>query len=322
VAKSSSAVSAASRPVDPTASCASRLSREGSQAPSSTGSLEVPGVRSNMRRNSRESKNSLVVPSGGNGEADDEPPSPSPSIGSRASSCRELPNFKELDKKQQRWTTISMWSIVLSYFVTACPIGLNFATLGIFWKEAWDKGTTFSGTLMSMGEVLGVLMLGPLASRKVFESRLTQPFKKPMNLVLTTWGASVCVLLVTPESLPVSAIFSVAIHVLNVLLHTFCNETAAAWAPRDVYAKWVGRCYIAKRASNTTMAFVCTALFVHGGPRVPYWVVGGTVFFWSIGLLALYYKLRLLPHQTSDIHAMEREGEGPVSLKTAFEIDD
>merc|ERR1712151_1084785 len=99
--------------------------------------------------------------------------------------------------------------------------------------------------------------------------------------------------------------FSVSIHVLNVLLHTFCNETAAAWAPRDVYGMWVGRCYISERASNTTMAFVTVTLFVQFGPRVPYAVIGSVVFLWSFVMLALYWSLRLLPFQNSQAAEVE-----------------
>jgi len=226
--------------------------------------------------------------------------------------------FEDMGPEEARKMKLKGWSVVVSYFVTAMPIGQNFALMALFWRKVWSKGTAVSGLLMSTGEVLGLVVLLPLASKRIFSSPLTRPFRKPMNLVVSTLVSAACVALVPVPQIVVSGLGGVAVHVVNVLLHTFCNEIGASWFPIDVYAMWVGRCYLSKRLSNATMAFLCISLFTSAGPRVPYMAIGSVVFVWSFVLLVMYYCLELLPFQQApappDEEAEEAEeakgGEG------------
>jgi hypothetical protein len=212
-------------------------------------------------------------------------------------------SFYEMSEHQQKEVLIKMWSVVISYYVTPFPIGMNFAVNTMFWKEEWDKGTAISGLIMSTGEFLGLFVLTIFMTKTVFESPLTQPFKKPMNLVVATLVSSISVYLVSfnipgwEGSMWISALAASGVHIVNVQLHSFVTEAATAWAPRDVYAMWMGRCYVAKRASNATMAFLCVGLYFSVGRRAPYFVVGSIVFTWGLVLGGLYWYLNLLPFQ-------------------------
>jgi hypothetical protein len=189
------------------------------------------------------------------------------------------------------------WSIVISYFVTAMPIGQNFALMALFWKKQWAEGTEFSGMLMSVGEVLGLACLIPLSMKSIFQLRILKPFRKPANLVCATFAVSCCLVAVLFESKWLNVIGLVSVHIINVLLHTFCNEILSAWMPSDVYPIWLARSYVAKRLSNTTMAFYATSVFMHVGHRAPFGITAAIVAMWGLLPLGMYTYLGLMPCQ-------------------------
>jgi len=115
--------------------------------------------------------------------------------------------------------------------------------------------------------------------------------------VICTLISSLCVAMIVAPSTVLCGFGSIGVHIVNVLLHSFCNEIAAAWMPVDVYAKWVGRCYFAKRASNATMAFLCTLIFRVASPEASFTIVSSVVFLWSFVLFGVYWSLRLMPCQ-------------------------
>jgi len=224
----------------------------------------------------------------------------------RAPTSRELPRYESLGTKESRRVRLCGWTVVLSFFVTPMPVGENFAILSLYWRQQWQQSTAAAGWIMAIGEALGLCALVPLASERLFRSPLTRPFRKPASLVLASAASSVCVVLVLAPNIILSAAGAAGVHIVNVLLHSFCAEVAAAWIPVDVYAMWVGRCYLAKRASNATMAFVCTMLYQYAGPRAPFATISGTVFVWAFVLAGVYWSLRLMPCQAAKSGLTER----------------
>jgi len=239
----------------------------------------------------------------------------SPSESSKKS-LRSQSTYSKLSDTEQRRVVLAGWSIVLSYFVTAMPIGQNFALTALFWKAEWEKGTSFSGLLMAVGEILGLVTLVPLASRGIFNSSLLKACGMPMNLVVATLVSSLCVAGIIVPQMEINMVACISVHVVNVLLHTFCNEICAAWVPCDVYADWVGRCYFSKRASNTSMALGASALFMYLGSRTPYLITAIVVGLWGLALFEVYRRLRLLPGQqesnTSCTSATMGEGSNDI----------
>merc|ERR1711970_1207101 len=54
---------------------------------------------------------------------------------------------------------LSNYLLVMSYFVTPMPIGTNFALMTVFWKQEWGKDSLYTGMLMTLGELVGLVML-------------------------------------------------------------------------------------------------------------------------------------------------------------------
>lgn len=63
------------------------------------------------------------------------------------------------DEEDCRLSSIMMISMVLSMYVTPMAVGTNFAVLAYYWLQVYELGTATSGSLMAVGECLGVVLL-------------------------------------------------------------------------------------------------------------------------------------------------------------------
>jgi len=217
----------------------------------------------------------------------------------RAATMRDGPTYASMEASEQRRVRVALMTIVLSFYVTVLPISNNFGVLALYWKVAWGKGTSVSGLLMALGEAGGLCVLWLLNTDFMFNLWLLKPFKRPVNLCCACLVSSTAVALVASPVMALSAMGSIGVHVVNVLLHSFCSECAANWSPRDVFAIWIGRCYLSKRFSNATVAAITINLFFMQPhyPARPFVFVSTVVCIWSFFLAAVFWWLRLMPWQ-------------------------
>ena len=135
--------------------------------------------------------------------------------------------------QQQLRVRVAMWCVVLSFYVTVLPTSTNFGALALYWMQVGDKDTDVSGMLMAVGELGGLISRMLLAQRPVFELGILKPFAKPMNLVCATLAASTMVAGIMLPSLPLSALSSVGVHVINV---SVCTASAPNAPLRGLHA--------------------------------------------------------------------------------------
>lgn len=242
---------------------------------------------------------------------------PAKKVMKRAATLRDGPTYAQMEDSEKRRVRVALMTIVLSFYVTVLPISNNFGVLALYWHVAWGKGTTVSGMLMALGEFGGLCVLWSLNTDFMFNLSLLKPFKRPVNLCCATLASSIAVALVASPVMALSALGSVGVHVVNVLLHSFCSECAANWSPRDVFATWIGRCYLSKRFSNATVAALTINLFFMQPhfPARPFVFVASVVSVWSFFLAAVFWWLRLMPWQDASAKP------AAVSVQKKLEVD-
>merc|ERR1719464_2486047 len=121
-------------------------------------------------------------------------------------------------------TPLFLGTVVACFFFTTLGISTQFAISALYWKRVWSVSPDVVGTIMAVGESLGVCMLILLGQPIVFNSPVTKFFGKPANVLNACLGMGVLCFLITADDQIACAIGSVDVQMCNVCVHSFQAE--------------------------------------------------------------------------------------------------
>lgn len=194
-------------------------------------------------------------------------------------------------------TAAFLWTICACFYFTTLGISSQFAIAALFWKVKWNYGPMFVGSLMAAGEGIGVLALVVFSQPIVFYSPLTFHFGRPINVIVTCTSMALMCCTMTIYSVPVAAVSTVGMHILNVCIHSFQAEIIGACAPQKDFAWWISVCYVLKRFANCCCVFGSLVFFGLLGPDASYYGVGFCLICWAAILGAIYLFMGAFPFQ-------------------------
>jgi len=212
-------------------------------------------------------------------------------------------------KQPPKTSNVFMWTVVACFYFTTLGISTQFAISALYWNRVWGVGADVVGTIMAVGEVIGVMLLLFLGHPVIFSMKATRNFGKPVNVINATIGMGVFCLMVTIPNKYLSCFATVSVHACNVCVHSFQAELVGIGAGTD-FAKWISRCYVVKRAANCTCVFGSLIFFEALGPNASYWVFGSFLNLYAIFLCTYYWKLQILPYQVRKTESKKMSGLG------------
>jgi hypothetical protein len=188
-------------------------------------------------------------------------------------------------------------SVVACFFFTTIGISTQFAISALYWQSVWGMGPAYAGTLMALGEFGGTLLLMFLSQPIIFNSALTRPFSKPLNVCCACVGMSVSMLVLTIPNKAVCAVGTILVHVGNVCVHSFQAELVGIGASNSEFPMWISRSYTAKRAANAVCVFGSLFFFGFLGPQASYHCFATGLLIYGLSLAGIYNALGLWPYQ-------------------------
>lgn len=188
-------------------------------------------------------------------------------------------------------------TVVACFFFTTLGISTQFAISALYWNRVWAVGPDVVGTIMAVGEVLGVCLLVVFAHPRVFDSALTKYFGKPANVLNATLGMGLMCYLITVDNKVACAIGSVGVHMFNVCVHSFQAELIGVCATGEEFASWISRSYVVKRLANCVCVFSSIIFFNLLGPQSSYRVIGSGLLVYAAVLCCSYAFMGILPCQ-------------------------
>merc|ERR1719412_3433479 len=122
---------------------------------------------------------------------------------------------------QRMKSSLFLGTVVACFFFTTLGISTQFAISALYWKRVWSVSPDVVGTIMAVGESLGVCLLILFGQPVVFNSRLTKQFGKPANVLNACVGMGLLCWLITVNNQVACLIGSVGVHMCNVCVHSF-----------------------------------------------------------------------------------------------------
>jgi len=212
-------------------------------------------------------------------------------------------------------TPVFLGTVVACFFFTTLGISTQFAISALYWQEVWAVGADVVGTIMAVGELLGVCLLVIFSQPRVFNSSLTRYFGKPLNVLNACMGMGVMCFLITVNNKVACAIGSVGVHMFNVCVHSFQAELIGIGATGESFTKWISWSYVVKRLANCVCVFSSLIFFDAFGPQMSYRVIGSGLILYAVCLFSVYAYLRILPCQVK-----HKVGEAPPSTRASVVV--
>jgi len=103
--------------------------------------------------------------------------------------------------------------------------------------------------------------------------------------------------LITADSIVLSGVGTIGVHLLNVCIHSFQSELIGVCASGESFAKWISMSYVVKRLANAICVFGSIVFFDSFGPHLSYRIIGGALVTWGCLWYPIYYKLGIMPCQ-------------------------
>jgi len=212
-------------------------------------------------------------------------------------------------------------TVVACFFFTTLGISTQFAISALYWQEVWSVGPDVVGTIMAVGEGLGVCCLVVFAQPAVFNSPVTRYFGKPANVLMATMGMGTMCFLTTANNQIACAVGTVAIHMCNVCVHSFQAELVGLCTTGEHFGIWISRSYVVKRLANCVCVFGSLVFFDLFGPQASHQVVGSGLVVYAAGLFALYASMRVLPCQRLPVQAGSKRRAAMTLAKSGAEAN-
>jgi hypothetical protein len=210
-------------------------------------------------------------------------------------------------------------SVVVCFFFTTIGISVQFAISALYWQSVWGMGPAYAGTLMAVGEFGGTLLLIFLSQPAVFNSALTRPFSKPLNVCCACVGMAVSMYVLTIPNKAVCAVGTILVHVGNVCVHSFQAELVGIGASNSEFPKWISRSYTAKRAANAVCVFGSLFFFQFLGPQASYHCFATGLFLYGCSLAGIYNALGLWPYQMRSSEESGQQGDTAIRRRISIE---
>lgn len=212
-------------------------------------------------------------------------------------------------------TQFFLGTVVACFFFTTLGISTQFAISALYWQQVWSVGPDVVGTIMAVGECLGVCLLVIFAQPKVFNSPVTRHFGKPVNVLNACMGMGVMMYLITADNMIACAIGSVSVHMCNVCVHSFQAELIGICASGEDFATWISRSYVVKRLANCVCVFGSIVFFEGFGPQMSYRVIGSGLILYAVVLCGIYRHINTLPYQQRSA-----QKEAPPSCRASMVV--
>jgi len=196
-------------------------------------------------------------------------------------------------------SSLFLGTVVACFFFTTLGISTQFAISALYWKRVWDVNPDVVGTIMAVGECMGVCCLVFFGQPKVFNSPLTRYFGKPANVLTACLGMGLFMYLITTNSKTACLVGTLGVHMCNVCVHSFQAELIGVCASGEHFAKWISRSYVVKRLANCVCVFGSILFFDAFGPQSSYRVIGSGLIFYAACLCTIYGSMNILPCQRS-----------------------
>jgi len=213
---------------------------------------------------------------------------------SRASLVRGKPS---MSTPQAMKTPFFLGCVVACFFFTTCGISTQFAISALYWKKVWGVNPDVVGTIMAIGECLGVCCLVFFGQPVVFNSPVTKFFGKPANVLVACLGMGFGCWLITINSKIVCLIATVGVHMFNVCVHSFQAELIGICASGESFGKWISISYVVKRAANCVCVFGSIVFFDAFGPQSSYRGIGSGLILYAAILGSIFAYRKIMPCQ-------------------------
>merc|ERR1712048_1340742 len=204
-------------------------------------------------------------------------------------------------------SNIFLGTIVACFFFTTLGISTQFAISALYWNAVWSIGPDVVGSLMAVGEGLGVCCLLTFSQPVVFNSPFTKHFGKPVNVLNACLGMGVMMFVLTLDSMVACAIGTVCVHMCIVCVHSFQAELIGICTSGANFSTWISRSYVVKRLANCVCVFGSLIFFDMLGPRASYHSFGAFLSLYAVVLGWIYLGLNVWPFQ------IRRQAQGGVT---------
>jgi len=233
--------------------------------------------------------------------------------------------FRDMDPGERSATNILMSTVILACFVLPAPISAVLTGLPMFYKNFFDQPPFVAGITMAIGHAGGAAVLLFMAQKWVFDHPMTQPFSKPMNVLVSGFAkVGACAMLFVagfcapkyPEAMfPIAVIGDLLVEIFNLLSFSFMRECIVAFCPVDVFRFWAGMSYVGRQGGMILWSFLAARQVVAGEPHLPFGIFGGVVGICSFMLFAIFFYQGALPYQKKKAKRIAEKNR--IALKMA-----
>jgi len=202
-----------------------------------------------------------------------------------------------LDADSAMKSSLFLGTVVACFFFTTMGISTQFAISALYWQEVWSVGPDVVGTIMAIGEGLGVCCLVIFGQPAIFNSPLTRYFGAPANVLIACLGMGAMCWLTTADNKSLCALGTVCIHMCNVCVHSFQAELIGSCADGANFHRWISLSYMVKRLANCVCVFGSLFFFDLLGPQASYHAIGSILALYAGVLCCVYCSIGAMPCQ-------------------------
>lgn len=200
-----------------------------------------------------------------------------------------------------------LWSIVCCYLFNTMGQSVQAGISALYWNNVWGLGPDFTGILLCLGEILGIVILSFLSHPRVFGSPVTRPFAQPANILCAGIAMGVSCFMVAADNLVVAAIGTVSLLGCNTCVMSFQGELLALSAPSESFGTWSSRCCATRRLANGVCIALSMTVCGFFGPQNSFRLVAAWLWMYGLIMCLVYGAMGVLPVQLWFTEALARK---------------